>query len=337
MIKHIEYLQLLKTRLFVNARACNTKTLMITMIYAVIAGLSCQNRYEPPTNSKNYILFHRDIPNDFWRTDMYMINVEQKKEIRLTTKYLNFSSAWDSESLVYYIVSHHRRSSTDADIARINIYTGKGEIFSVDDPYEPEYGLISIFKNCIYYCTYDVDYGNRNINTFAVVNDTIRIAPIISAVQFNDLGIYQVQDPVISPDGKYIVFEARDSLKRVRSTDPRKQYQDLFLYSLGDKSTRKLNPPSDSNYRQAAWIDPENLLFSSNEDWGYKIYSVNIKTSNISQLIDDENYDLLYPAMAPDKVRIAYVKQDRKTYRMEIWIYDLRTGKSEYLTEGDSP
>jgi Tol biopolymer transport system component len=93
-------------------------------------------------------------------------------------------------------------------------------------------------------------------------------------------GTDDVSDARISPDGKFVVFS-----KEVRVDSEAKYYQrDLWMLSLEDSSTVKLTGmPNDET---SPCISPDNktVVFVSDQDNVYNLYSVDLETKDIKRL-----------------------------------------------------
>ncbi|GAH72449.1 unnamed protein product, partial [marine sediment metagenome] len=89
-----------------------------------------------------------------------------------------------------------------------------------------------------------------------------------------------VSDATISPDGRFVVFS-----KEVKVNSETKSYQrDLWLLALEDSSTIKLTGiPNDET---SPCISPDNkmVVFVSDQDDIYNLYSVDLETNDIKRL-----------------------------------------------------
>jgi Tol biopolymer transport system component len=109
-----------------------------------------------------------------------------------------------------------------------------------------------------------------------------------------------------SPDGKRVAFNS-----------DRTGQMNLFIYSLGDRSTRQLTSGAGGDY-QATWSpDGTELVFFSNRSGNSDIWTVNVSGGALHQLTTDAALDI-NPFFSPDGKRIAF--QSDRSGRMELWV-----------------
>ena len=121
-----------------------------------------------------------------------------------------------------------------------------------------------------------------------------------------------------SPDSRQIAYTCRKKVGRdyATSTD-----SDIFLYDIASKTTRNLckpegwTAPSKSDYTRSLQNQPVNAKNGQDANVGY-----------------DQN-----PLFSPDGKYIAWSSMERDGYesdRTRLCVYELRTGKKSYVTEG---
>ena len=121
-----------------------------------------------------------------------------------------------------------------------------------------------------------------------------------------------------SPDSRQIAYTCRKKVGRdyATSTD-----SDIFLYDIASKTTRNLckpegwTAPSQTNYTRSLQNQPVNAKNGQDANVGY-----------------DQN-----PLFSPDGKYIAWSSMERDGYesdRARLCVYELRTGKKTYVTEG---
>lgn len=121
-----------------------------------------------------------------------------------------------------------------------------------------------------------------------------------------------------SPDSRQIAYTCRKKVGRdyATSTD-----SDIFLYDIASKTTRNLckpegwTAPSESDYTRSLQNQPINAKNGQDANVGY-----------------DQN-----PLFSPDGKYIAWSSMERDGYesdRARLCVYELRTGKKTYVTEG---
>ena len=121
-----------------------------------------------------------------------------------------------------------------------------------------------------------------------------------------------------SPDSRQIAYTCRKKVGRdyATSTD-----SDIFLYDIASKTTRNLckpegwTAPSQTDYTRSLQNQPVNAKNGQDANVGY-----------------DQN-----PQFSPDGKYIAWSSMERDGYesdRARLCVYELRTGKKTYVTEG---
>ena len=121
-----------------------------------------------------------------------------------------------------------------------------------------------------------------------------------------------------SPDSRHIAYTCRKKVGRdyATSTD-----SDIFLYDIASKTTRNLckpegwTAPSQTDYTRSLQNQPVNAKNGQDANVGY-----------------DQN-----PLFSPDGKYIAWSSMERDGYesdRARLCVYELRTGKKTYVTEG---
>lgn len=121
-----------------------------------------------------------------------------------------------------------------------------------------------------------------------------------------------------SPDSRQIAYTCRKKVGRdyATSTD-----SDIFLYDIASKTTRNLckpegwTAPSQTDYTRSLQNQPINAKNGQDANVGY-----------------DQN-----PQFSPDGKYIAWSSMERDGYesdRARLCVYELRTGKKTYVTEG---
>lgn len=124
-----------------------------------------------------------------------------------------------------------------------------------------------------------------------------------------------------SPDGKSIAFNSD------RSGD-----MNVFVYSLGDQSTRQLTRGKGGDF-QATWSpDGKTLAFFSSRAGNADIWTVDVATSALRQLTTDPALDV-NPVYSPDGRTIAF--QSDRGGRKEVWLMNADgTGQRQLTSTG---
>ena len=121
-----------------------------------------------------------------------------------------------------------------------------------------------------------------------------------------------------SPDSRHIAYTCRKKVGRdyATSTD-----SDIFLYDIASKTTRNLCKPE-------GWTAPSQTDYTRS----LQNQRVNAKNGQDANVGYDQN-----PQFSPDGKYIAWSSMERDGYesdRARLCVYELRTGKKTYVTEG---
>ena len=154
----------------------------------------------------------------------------------------------------------------------------------------------------------------------------------------NELGIYDtleglVQitrpadgadfDPVISRDGKYLVFA---STQHNRTSD-------IYIKTIGSASMTQLTQDSGNDVMPAISPDGQKIAFCSDRGGSYGLYLMSIRGGQPVQLTSG-TVDL-HPSFSPDGTRLVFSRQGENSGRWELWVLDLkRPSIPEFIGHG---
>ncbi|MGB9722145.1 MAG: TolB family protein [bacterium] len=310
---------------------------VIVVIIGVISFLCCSQKVVVIADTKNFIAFDRnpDIEPIF-DYDVWLINVETKDEIRLTSsaEYWEYMPVWMSDSELLYLINPQEQTMTEMDIVYVNLKNGKRKLLDFwtweNDP--GGLGKISVDSNFRVYYGSD---GMDALHTISLKNKRSEPTEIFSRKKVNLLGLEEIRDPIISPDGMKLILVACDTAKYRRLREIKQFNYDIYLYDLEEKNLERLTT-GDSTYRDPVWFGNDSIVFCSNSIGNYELYLMELKSRKMVRLTFTPDISETEPAVSPDHQKIAYTRS-RGDWKTEIWIMDLKTKDTQYLTKGSSP
>ncbi len=125
--------------------------------------------------------------------------------------------------------------------------------------------------------------------------------------------------PSLSPEGDRLLFKIKIS----------EQVQQIFELHLATGTIEQITHTPVVSYHPSYSPDGKNIVFASNEDGDFEIYTFNRATSKLEKQTDNDQNEPR-PTFSPDRQAILYGSRAGGTW--EIWIKDLRTGESRQLT-----
>lgn len=137
---------------------------------------------------------------------------------------------------------------------------------------------------------------------------------------------YKYELPVVSPDGKYLLFSQIDFF----GNKP-------YVWYMGVNGEL---PTQLKEGIHARWVNSEQIVYSefdSNTNL-YTIWRMNIDGTALTQMIVDNNLHCIQPVPSPDGKYIAYVKQEKKgdINTRDVYVYNAETGISHQITTNKS-
>lgn len=162
---------------------------------------------------------------------------------------------------------------------------------------------------------------NNDIFTITLQNlnpDYIPVDQKISISSGND------NQPVYSPDGKYIAFRSmsRAGFEADKSS--------LMLYDRETKKLKNLTENTDYSVNEIVWSgDSKYIYYNSSNTINESIYRIDIASGKSELLL--EQHDNFNINISPDGNKL-YFKQQRSTLPFEIFGYDIQTKNLKQLT-----
>jgi len=98
----------------------------------------------------------------------------------------------------------------------------------------------------------------------------------------------------LSPDGKWIAF----------TTQARQE--DVFIMAADGSGIRQLTNDPARDRGVSWWPDSSRIVFYSNRNGNYEVWSIRPDGSALTQLTNQKGYGANYPQVSPDGLRIAY-------------------------------
>jgi len=135
--------------------------------------------------------------------------------------------------------------------------------------------------------------------------------------------------PLYSPDGRYLAYKAMK-----RPGFEADQYE-IMLYDRTTRQTRSLTSELDLSVTEMIWSpDGRRILFNSESRGRRVIYSVEVATSHLAELVKDHvNSNLL---VSPDGQKL-YFKQQSVTSPDELFMLNLNSGSIQQLSHINQP
>jgi len=133
-------------------------------------------------------------------------------------------------------------------------------------------------------------------------------------------------DPVISRDGKFVIFA---STQHNRTSD-------IYIKTVGSASMTQLTQDSGNDVMPAISPDGQKIAFCSDRGGSYGLYLMSIRGGQPVQLTNG-TVDL-HPSFSPDGTRIAFSRQGENSGRWELWVLDIkRPSTPEFIGNGLFP
>lgn len=322
------------------------RRLIKSLIFCLLV-ISCQQeKIMVIKNTPNCIAFQRrPTAGNVIDYDIWLINIETGGEIQVTKdlRFWEYNPVWMNDSELLYLIEPQEKTMTETDIVYVNLSTGKKKIIDFwtweNDPWMDKLSVNSS-KN-IYYAT--LIPKDRQFAIYRLPLRTLYFRPeeVLSAVVINQFGFTYARNPTISPDGTKLLLVACDTAKHQRIKEIGKiASYDLYLYDIEAdimKNALKRLTSGDSTYEDPVWLDDNNIIFTSDRDGNYELYQMNIENRTLKRLTFSDHTEDTEAAVSPDGKKIAYSRYDKKLKKIEVWIMDLETQKTWFLTKGSAP
>lgn len=313
--------------------------------------LTCQQKTVILEDTSGYIAFHR-MPEAGHIVDfnIWLINTKTKEEIRITRDlgHWEFYPVWMSDSELLCLIEPQEKTMTEKNIVYVNFNTGKMQLLDFwtwrDCPRSDKISIDS--SNNLYYATYIPREGLNAIYRISLNEKRPKPIEILSPANIRQFGLAEVSSPIISPDGTKLLLVACDTAKYrgLHNKEVKKYYYDIYLYDFDTyykiEGLKRLTH-SDYDNDHPVWIGNDSIVFASNRNGNWDLYLANKTGEILKNLTSTENIDESTGweaiAVAPDRNHIAYSRYNEESKKSEIWIMDLKTQKTWFLTEGSAP
>ncbi len=140
----------------------------------------------------------------------------------------------------------------------------------------------------------------------------------------------RIQNVNLSPDGKYLSFEG------TREEEGIFDDTQIFLVDTTYEKNVQIKCPTENYNRssiQSQWFDRDNLFFLSPADGSINIYSLNINTFEVKQVVKG-NRNINSFAISPNKNRIVY-SVSHISFPSDIFWSDIEGKNEERITEAN--
>lgn len=315
---------------------------MKKLLLLCLISLACQQKRIIIDNTADYIAFHRLVSvNGPYDLDIWVINAKTREEIQLTNVagYLEHLPAWLSCSELLYLFEKPTPSAVK--IVYLNFKTGKRKYLDFWT-WRNEPGIDKIGIGALSNIYYSINKENA-IYVLSLKEKQPMPNEVLSPTDVIKLGLGRVFNPVVSPDGTKLLIVACDTAM-YRYYDEKGMFcnDDIYLYDLKRETMkgaleRLTYGDTTHDYSYPAWIDNNNIIFSSNKEGNYELYLMNIINKNMRRLTFTKDVDEIEVTVSPDAKLIAYSIDIKNQVSGEIWLMDLETQKIWYLTKGSSP
>jgi hypothetical protein len=119
-----------------------------------------------------------------------------------------------------------------------------------------------------------------------------------NAIPINVGSLIEISNPAVSPNGRLVTFQAKPSQSE------RNEIYWLDLTSSQGPRNVSLNIFEDV---EPAWIDNQTLIFASDRDSDYELYSVSIEGSAAAAMLTDNSFSDRQPTVSVNVSHIAFV------------------------------
>ena len=147
----------------------------------------------------------------------------------------------------------------------------------------------------------------------------------VSQISFSPVGADF--DPVVTPDGKKIVF----------ASTQHRHTADIYVKDIeGSVVTQITSDPAD-DIMPAVSPDGKFVAFSSNRSGNWDVYVAPITGGQAVRVTSDEA-DELHPSWSPDGTKLVYCRYGDVSARWELWVTEVRNPTStQFLGYGTFP
>ena len=301
--------------------------------------LSCFHEKIIIDNTRDYLAFTRRQYGPY-NIDIWLVNVTTGEEIPVADypNYLENTPTWfnDHELLFLFEKSH----SSGEWLGHLNFQTGNRTYTAVETPGGLSAGStmsIDSLKNI--YCA----VSDNAIGLLTLKKGKFEYRNILSYEDLKSLGIAELEDPQISPDGSRLLLEGCDTtVQRLDIEKKMGSHNDIYIYDMTvdnkkDALCRLTDDIGEFDDENPSWFDNDRFLFSSDRDGNKELYIMDLSKMEIERLTHTEEVRESNPVLSPDGKLIAYTVKRNQPGNTEIWIMDITTRESKYITKGYGP
>jgi len=108
---------------------------------------------------------------------------------------------------------------------------------------------------------------------------------------------------------------------------------DIFIETVRSKSPARLAGGKGENYGPRFSKEGDKVVFTSNRDGNYEIYSVNVDGTNLKRLTENQQIDS-FPSWSPDSKTILF--ESNRTGKKKLYLMDANGSNQRQITFGDS-
>jgi len=286
------------------------------------------------------------VTGEILDSDICIIKSDGSNKLQLTwsREHWETSPCWLTDNKLAYVSSTQEKTYGEGRIDLIDLKEGKRKTaYKAPGPASAiEFDEITTFfkdnKKIL------VNTGDWIFYTVDIVTrDTAEVTCALSH------GVWRFQHPRVSPDGNSIVFTGVDKVKKeflpryptgfIQLSD---SLNDIYIYDIEDGGVSQITNTNSCDYGPAWFPDGEHIVFSSNREGNFELYTMRKDGSNLERLTYTEDRDEVDPVCAPDGKRIAFVVKGkgmsaRMNTRTTIWVMNIDGTGLKRLTEGSEP
>ncbi len=134
-------------------------------------------------------------------------------------------------------------------------------------------------------------------------------------------------DPVISKDGKWILF----------ASTRHNQHPDIYIKSIYGPAVTQKTADLSSDLHPSFSPDGKRFAFASNRNGNWDIFVMNTFNRSTPMQITRSLMDEIHPDWSPDGKKLVYNTFSDQSNQWEIWVLDFTTNQSSVLGQGLFP
>jgi len=134
-------------------------------------------------------------------------------------------------------------------------------------------------------------------------------------------------DPLVSPDGKWLVFASTQHTLK----------PDIYVKSSNSTAITQITNNPASDVQPAFSPDSRRVAFCSDRTGNWDIFAVDSDGRNLQQLTDDPAPEM-HPSFSSDGAKVTYCRYNTQSRQWEVWMLDLNNpGQRKFLATGLFP